>query len=84
MQEYRSRVLRRKRITPPSRAVRMYYTRLISTPLARNEGPEDKKEANHPDQPWNKFQNDSRGPDHDDLTEGAESRFQNWLRARQS
>jgi len=48
--------------------MRMHSTRLISAPLTRNEGPKDQKETNHPNQPWNDFQNDRREPDRDDLT----------------
>jgi len=35
-------------------------------------------------QPWNKFQNDSKEPDYDELTEGLESRYLGWPQALQS
>jgi len=55
-------------------------TRLISTSLSRNEGPRDQREAGHL---WNKFQNDGKEPDHDELTEGLESRYLGWPQALQ-
>lgn len=39
----------------PSPAAHVCCARLIGAPLSRNEGPEDQKQTNHPNQPWRNF-----------------------------
>lgn len=59
----------------PSRVVHTHCRRLIGALLAWDKGPKNQEEANHPDQPWNKLQNDGGEHNRGNLTKGVESRY---------